>query len=120
MTVTATDHIEITATMVRLYVFLTQYLDRCVNEAARASYPEEELQAHLTATRGQLLDILSVNPVVKAKVAEESNRILTLGAACLKGEGNRAAALEALTTERAILRNKTVALSDLLAVFRAQ
>ena len=119
MTVTATDHIEITATMVRLYVFLTQYLDRCVNEAARAAYPEADLQAHLSATRGQLLDILSVNPVVKAKVTEECNRILTLGATCLKGQGNKAATLESLETERGILRHKTVALSDLLAVFRA-
>ncbi|GKS58804.1 hypothetical protein YTPLAS18_23310 [Nitrospira sp.] len=120
MTATATDHVETTATMVRLYVFLAQYLDRCVNESARATYPEEQLQTHLAATRGQLLDILSVNPVVKAKVAEECNRILTLGTSCLKGEGNKAAALESLSTEREILRNKTIALSDLLAVFRAQ
>ncbi len=120
MTTTATtDHIEITATMVRLYVFLTQYLDRCVNEAARATFPEADLQAHLAATRGQLLDIMAVNPVVKSKVAEECNRVLALGTACLKGEGNKAAALEALNAEREILRNKTIALSDLLAVFRA-
>lgn len=112
------DHIEITATMVRLYVFLTQYLDRCVSEPARASYPEADLQAHLAATRGQLLDILAVNPVVKTKVTEECNRVLATGADCLKG-GGKGAALDALNAERAILRNKTIALSDLLAVFRA-
>jgi hypothetical protein len=114
-----TDHIEITATMVRLYVFLNQYLDRCVNESARATFPEADLQAHLAATRGQLLDILSVNPVVKAKVTEECNRVLALGAACLKAEGNKASGLEALASEREVLRTKTIALSDLLAVLRA-
>jgi len=38
----APGHIEITETLVRLYVFLTQYLDRCFDEAARKSYPDEE------------------------------------------------------------------------------
>lgn len=119
MTVTTTDHIEITSTLVRLYVFLTQYLDRCVNESARASFPEADLQAHLATTRGQVLDLVSVNPVVKAKVTEECNRVLAVGAACLKGEGNKVAALDTLNAERTTLRNKTIALSDLLAVFRA-
>src|SRR5688572_1623181 len=36
------SHIEITETMVRLYVFLAQALDRCLNEAARRTYPEQE------------------------------------------------------------------------------
>jgi hypothetical protein len=34
----APGHIEITETLVRLYVFLTQYLDRCLDEAARKTY----------------------------------------------------------------------------------
>ena len=37
-------HIEIAETFVRLYVFLTQYIDRCEDEAARKEYPEAELQ----------------------------------------------------------------------------
>ncbi len=118
MNTSKVDHIDITATMVRLYVFLSQYLDRCVNEAARAAYPEADLQAHLAATRGQWLDIVAVNPVVKGKVTEECNRVLAIGAACLKG-GDKSAAMEALNAERAVLRHKTIALSDLLAVFRA-
>jgi len=64
----APGHIEITETLVRLYVFLTQYLDRCFDEAARKSYPDEELHAHLSTTRAQMADILAVNPVVKSKV----------------------------------------------------
>jgi len=43
----APGHIEITETLVRLYVFLTQYLDRCLDEAAMKSYPDEELHEHL-------------------------------------------------------------------------
>ena len=113
------SHIEITETIVRLYVFLTQYLDRCQDEAARKSFPEEELQAHLSATRKQMMEILTVNPVVKGKVEKECERALSLGAACLKGGAAKAASSDALKAERVVLRNKTIALSDLLAVFRA-
>ncbi len=115
----AHGHIEITETLVRLYVFLTQYLDRCLDEAARKEYPDKELHAHLATTRETLADILSVNPVVKSKVEKECKDVLTLGAAILKGGQERASAMEPMEAERAILRNKTIALSDLLAVFRA-
>lgn len=115
----APSHIDITATLVRMYVFLSQYLDRCLDEAARKSYPDKELQAHLSATRAEMMKILQVNPVVKGKVEQECNRVLSMGAACLKDGAEKASALEALKAERAILKNKTMALSDLLAVFRA-
>jgi hypothetical protein len=115
----APGHIEITETLVRLYVFLTQYLDRCFDEAARKSYPDEELHAHLSTTRATMADILAVNPVVKSKVEKECKDVLALGAAILKGGHERASAMEPMQTQRAILRNKTIALSDLLAVFRA-
>lgn len=108
-------HIEITETLVRLYVFLAQYLDRCQNEAARQTFPEHELQAHLSSTKEKMLEILSVNRVVKSKVEQECDRVLSLGAACLTGGKD----LNELRAERAILQNKTIALSDLLAVFRA-
>lgn len=112
-------HLEITETLVRLYVFLTQYLDRCQNEAARQSFPEQDLQAHLAKTKAKLMEILSVNRVVKEKVANECDRVLALGAACLKDGGKNQTTLEQMKAERAVLHNKTIALSDLLAVFRA-
>lgn len=112
-------HIETTETLLRLYVFLAQYLDRCGDEAARKSFPEAELQGHLSATKQKLLDILSVNRVVKEKVEQECQRVLTLGATCMKQGGPNATLLEDIRRERAILQNKTIALSDLLAVFRA-
>ena len=115
----APSHIEITETLVRLYVFLTQYLDRCLDEAARKTYPDEELHAHLAKTRATMADILAVNPVVKSNVEKESKAVLALGAAILKGGHERASAMEPMQAQRAILRNKTIALSDLLAVFRA-
>ena len=112
-------HIEITETLVRLYVFLAQYLDRSRDEGMRQSYPEADLQAHLASTRTRMLEILSVNPVVKEKVQKECDRVLALGAACLKeGAGNKAL-LDDVKAERALLQNKTIALSDLLAVLRA-
>src|SRR5574341_1076285 len=115
----APGHIEVTETLVRLYVFLTQYLDRCLDEAARRTYPDEELHAHLAKTRATMSDILAVNPVVKSKVEKECTDVLALGAAILKGGKERATAMEAMQAQRASLKTKTIALSDLLAVFRA-
>jgi hypothetical protein len=112
-------HIEITETLVRLYVFLAQYLDRCLNEAARTAYPEEELESQLASTRTEMMKILSVNPVVQGKVEQECSRVLALSAACLTNGAGQTAAMDELTAERAVLKNKTMALSDLLAVFRA-
>ncbi len=119
MATSAQDQIEIAAALVRLYVFLTQYLDRCFDEAARKSYPDADLQAHLADTRRQLMDILSVNPVVKKKLTEECDRILSLGAACLKSGTADAGMRQTIQAERGVLKHKTVALSDLVAVFRA-
>lgn len=119
MATTTTEQIDVAAALVRLYVFLAQYLDRCFDEAARKSYPDSELQGHLTETRRQLMEILAVNPVVKKKLSEECDRILALGASCLKDGAADVKMREAIQQERAILRNKTLALSDLVAVFRA-
>ncbi len=112
-------HIDTTETFVRLYVFLSQYLDRCRDEASRKSFPEADLQVHLSATKAKMLDIMAVNRVVKDKVAQECARILALGETCLKQGGTNASVVEDVKRERAILQNKTIALSDLLAVFRA-
>jgi len=119
MALTATDQTDLAAALVRLYVFLTQYLDRCSDEAARAGYPNEDLQSHLAETRRQLMEILSANPVVKRKLTEECDRILALGDSCLKSGSVDTTPHDAIQAERAVLRNKTIALSDLVAVFRA-
>lgn len=119
MPVSAKDQTDIAAALVRLYVFLTQYLDRCLDEAARKSYPDSELQGHLDDTRRQLMEILSVNPVVKRKLADECDRILALGASCLKSGVADSKTREMIHAEWAILKNKTIALSDLVAVYRA-
>jgi hypothetical protein len=115
---TATSYIEITETLLRLYVFLAQDLDRCLDVAARQTFPETELQSHLSATRAKVMEILSVNPVVQGKVEQECNRVLSVAAACLADRDRKTAAMDELKAERAVLKNKTMALSDLLAVFR--
>jgi hypothetical protein len=119
MAVSAKEQTDIAAALVRLYVFLTQHLDRCGDAAARKNYPNAELEAHLNETRRQLMEILSVNPVVKKNLAEECDRILSLGAVCLKSGSVDTKTREMIQAERAVLRNKTIALSDLVAVFRA-
>lgn len=115
----APRHIEITETLVRLYVFLAQHLDRCYDEASRKAFPEKDLQAHLSETKARMMEFLSVNRVVKGKVEKECDHVLSLATAYLKGGTRKKAVLERLRAERAVLQNKTIALSDLLAVFRA-
>ena len=116
---TVQSHIDITDTMARLYLFLAQSLDRCVSEAARISYPEPQFQANLASTRAAVLDLLSVNQMVKEKVDQECDRVGSLVTACMKDGVAKPAALDELKAERAVLKHKTLALSDLLAVFRA-
>lgn len=115
----ALSHIELTETLVRLYVFLAQYLDRCLDEDARRSFPEADLQGHLSTTKARALDLLSVNHVVKAKVQAECDRVLELGAAWIRAGKGKTSTEDDLKAERAALQHKTIALSDLLAVFRA-
>ena len=119
MPASAQEQVNLAAALVRLYVLLTQYLDRCVDESVRSSCPDTEFRAHLVETRRQLLDIVSVNPVVKQKLTEECDRIVELGASCLKSSSADKTLRETIQAERAMLRNKTIALSDLVAVFRA-
>jgi hypothetical protein len=119
MATSASTQLEIAAALVRLYVFLSQYLDRCVDEVARRNLPDGDLQTHLAQTRRELMEILSVNPVVKRKLADECDRILNLGASCLTASSVTAKTRELIHTEREVLKQKTSALSDLVAVFRA-
>jgi len=116
---TAHGHIDTTETLVRLYVFLAQSLDRCLNEAARQIYPEQELQSQLSSTRAKMMEILSVNRVVKGKVEQECKQVLALTAACLTDGAGKTAAMDDVKAKQVVLQIKTMALSDLLAVFRA-
>ena len=113
------SHIDVTDTLARLYLFLAQSMDRCVSEAVRINYSETDLQAHLDSTRAAALDMLAHNQVVKAKVEQECDRAGALVMACLADGAANGAALDELKAERAVLKHKTMALSDLLAVFRA-
>ena len=111
-------HLEITDTLVRLYVLLAQHLDRCQDEALRQSVPERELQQHLVDTRDKVLQLLSRNRVVKEKVELEYTRVHALGTTWGEGRTDQTAKAT-MEQEREVLKTKILALSDLLAVFRA-
>jgi hypothetical protein len=64
-------------------------------------------------------DMLAVNPVVKGKVDDECSRVLALAESYLKKGGGPKDVLAQITHERDLLKTKLMALSDLLAVFRA-
>ena len=110
--------IEITETVLRLYVLLNQYLDRCHDQAAKEAFPESEFQEHLKATRAKATELLATNRVVKEKVEAESERILQLGAECVERASSNGMNNQ-LAKERELLRIKTLTISDLLAVFRS-
>ena len=114
------NHIETTETLVRLYVFLAQTLDRCLDQAQRESFPEKDHQAFLSEARNQMREILKVNRVVKDKVESEYSQVLALAESYLRKSEKSTDALQRIKHERDILKIKLVALSDLLAVFRAQ
>lgn len=111
-------HIKTTETVVRLYVLLSQYLDRCHDEGASHTYPESEFQAHLAETRAEAVQRFSTNRVVHNKIEQEYERLLTLGSAMAKGPTDEQTKAQ-LRQERGILQTKTETLSDLLAVFRS-
>ena len=112
-------HIRITETLLRLYVFLAQHLDRCLQVGPGRNDANDDLEGHLAATRTAILDMLSANPVVKAKIERECQNVLALAAAYIEDGTETAPGIGALAAERAVLKHKTIALSDLLAVFRA-
>ena len=60
-------HITMTETMLRFYVFLGQYIDRCLDEEHRRALPEQEFQQHLATTHDEVVQLLATNRVVKAK-----------------------------------------------------
>ena len=111
-------HITTTETLVRFYVLLAQYIDRCLDESAQRSLPEGEFQKHLTETRTQLTELLSTNRVVKNKAEMEFRRITALCEQFLKRPTDQTVK-ENLLKEHDVLRIKMLALSDLLAVFRS-
>ncbi len=109
---------QITETVLRLYVLLNQYLDRCHDQAAKEAFPEAEFQEHLKSTRAKADELLSTNRVVKEKIAVESERILQLGADCV-AQANAKDLNDQLAKERELLRMKSLTISDLMAVFRS-
>jgi hypothetical protein len=111
-------HITTTETMLRFYVFLGQYIDRCIDEEQRRSLPEQEFQQHLATAHAEVGELLATNRVVKAKAEVEFQRVTDMCQDYLKhlGSGEKQRTLK---EEREILRVKMLALSDLLAVFRS-
>ncbi len=111
-------HISMTETMLRFYVFLGQYIDRCLDEEQRRSLPEKDFQQHLATTHDEVVELLTTNRVVKAKAEAEFQRVTDMCQDYLKHPGN-GEHQRILKEEREILRVKMLALSDLLAVFRS-
>ena len=117
---TTHTHIEITQMLVRLYLLLSQELDRCLDANAARTFSEQEFQAQLTSARMETLGMLAVNRVVQEKVEHACSRTLMLTRMYQEATAsNVASATKDLRTERALLKTKIMTLTDLLAIFRA-
>ncbi len=110
-------HIITTETMLRFYVFLGQYIDRCLDEEHQRSLPEPDFQQHLATVHDQVVELLATNRVVKDKAEAEFQRVTTMCQDYLKHPDGKDQGV--LRDEREIQRVKMLALSDLLAVFRS-
>ncbi|GJL61861.1 MAG: hypothetical protein NPIRA04_05150 [Nitrospirales bacterium] len=112
------QHIRTTETLLRLYVLLAQYLDRCRTEDGSSSLSEGEFQKHLVETKQSVINLLSTNRIVPEKIEQEYDRVMKCAKALVKNprDSERKAQVD---HERETLRIKTLALSDLLAVFRS-
>ena len=67
----------------------------------------------------KILAILNVSPVVRAKVDKECERVFTLGTKSLMGSTEKVAVLDVLDAARTIFQHRTMAIRDLLAIYRA-
>ncbi|WP_447968058.1 hypothetical protein [Nitrospira sp. M1] len=113
------QHIKTTETLLRLYVLLAQYLDRCrAEDGHQSSLSEGEFQKHLVETKLAVLNRLSCNRIVPEKVEQEYDRVMKNAKALTKSPTDSELKAQ-VDQEREILRIKTLALSDLLAVFRS-
>lgn len=113
------QHIRTTETLLRLYVLLAQYLDRCrAEDGSRSSVSEGEFQKHLIETKSTVANLLSTNRIVPEKVEQEYERVMKCGEALVKTPDDTELKAQ-VEQEREVLRIKTLALSDLLAVFRS-
>jgi len=113
------QHIRTTETLLRLYVLLGQYLDRCrTEERGSPPIPEGEFQKHLVETKATVAHLLSTNRIVPEKVEQEYERVMKCGEDLTKNPTDSTLQAQ-VDQEREVLRIKTLALSDLLAVFRS-
>ncbi len=114
------QHIKTTETLLRLYVLLAQFLDRCQEEEGRrSSLSEAEFQKLLLETKTSVASLVSSNRIVPEKIEQEFEQIMQIGQNVSKNPGDTKLMAE-VTQQREVLRIKTLALSDLLAVFRSQ
>ena len=76
-TQSASRHIEIAETLMRLYIFLTQYIDSCEGDTARMGYPQMELNANFSVySEPKSWTFTRWSPAVLAKVDKECGAVL--------------------------------------------
>ena len=73
---------------------MTQYIESCTGDTVRKDYPQAELQKNFASSRMEMLDILTLNPVVTGEVEKECERVLNPGAKSLMGVCRQASCVD--------------------------
>ena len=110
--------VVVTSLLSHLYLGLTRYLDWIHEGSSKSEKTEEEVKSLIQTTRDGLEKYLSKNPVVQRSVEEECALVFSIVKESTSS-GLTPKLMEKMTTERAKLQTKIVALTDLVALFKA-
>ncbi len=106
--------VGVTELLSHLYLGLTRYLDWIHEKSEETA---GQIKRLIKAARDGLEIILSKNPVVQRSVDEECTLVFSIVEEAING-GITPKLMEKISTERAMLQAKIVALTDLVAIFK--
>ncbi len=110
--------VTVTELLSHLYLGLTRLLDSIHENSEKSKKTREEIKSLIQAAREGLEKYLSKNPVVRRNVEEEHALVSKIVEEAMNS-GLTPKVMEKMTTERAKLQTKIVALTDLIALYKA-
>lgn len=112
------EFVVITESLSHLYLGLTRYLDWIHENPKQSEETAQQTKRLIQTSRDGLETYLSKNPVVQRSVEEECAFVFSIVEQATHG-GLTPKLIEKMTIERAKLQTKIVALTDLVALFKA-
>ena len=110
--------VALTESLSHLYLGLTRYLDWIHENPEKSEETARQIKRLIQTARDGLETSFSKNPVVQRSVEEERALVFSMVEQATHG-GVTPKLIEKMTIERAKLQTKIVALTDLVALFKA-